>query len=166
MSVYIFHHFIGLQMQQPYRRLLFPSRTNQPCNSLFLPPKHQKPFISSRHLASHSGGRYQVNGWGRWCWDKAQQVWITERSENITRDSQVYTLIFSIEFYHFSIKVYLTKDKVKMGMNYCLNKAHLNRDTDGTRFKQILSKILIYSNINCVPVYVKCCTKHRGYNCE
>lgn len=56
-------------------------------------------------------------------------------------------LDFSIEFYDFSIKVYLTKDKVKMGMNYCLNKAYLNQDTDGTRFKQILSKILIYSNI-------------------
>lgn len=56
-------------------------------------------------------------------------------------------LDFSIEFYDFCIKASLTKDKVKMGMNYCLNKAYLNQDTDGARFKQILSKILIYSNI-------------------
>lgn len=56
-------------------------------------------------------------------------------------------LDFSIEFYDFSINVYLTKDKVKMGMNYCLNKVHLNQDTDRARFKQNLSKILTYSNI-------------------
>lgn len=53
-------------------------------------------------------------------------------------------LDLSIEFCGFSIKVYLTKDNVKMGMNYCLNKAYLNQGTDGDRFKQIFSKILIY----------------------